>query len=262
MSIKSAILHNICYNQDLNCSIFCKVDDDLVTLLVVTLTCPWSKTKVPAAKSSWVHRKLHLLIELCKASGFSFPVVYMHVSFISLHTCWSCHVLVGRTGEVPLPAAARRRGGQEPAPTLCPAVHPQLLPGPPLGRRRVGKDQPPAEMNKKQEEIPTFPLRDSSGWSTPARTVLPPGLMGCSCAAAETSGRRWGWDFQGELSFPDRSRFSPSHAEMRIRAFKRGELNAQAVPIQCIRLTVSACDVPTGNWNPYRLDRYRTSSSA
>lgn len=45
MSINSAVLHIRCDNQHLNCSIFCKVDDDLVTLLVVTLTCPWFKTR-------------------------------------------------------------------------------------------------------------------------------------------------------------------------------------------------------------------------
>lgn len=71
-------------------------------------------------KSSWVHRKLHLLIELCKGSGFSFPVVYTRVSFIPLHTCWSCHILVGRTREVPLHVTALWLGGQEPAPALLP----------------------------------------------------------------------------------------------------------------------------------------------
>lgn len=50
MSINSAILHIICYNEDLNCSIFCKVDDNLVALLVVTLTRPWSKIACPCSE--------------------------------------------------------------------------------------------------------------------------------------------------------------------------------------------------------------------
>lgn len=50
VSLNSAVLHIQCYNQDLNCSIFCKVDDDLVTLFVVTLTCPWFKTRGPCSE--------------------------------------------------------------------------------------------------------------------------------------------------------------------------------------------------------------------
>lgn len=131
-------------------------------------------------KSSWVHRKPSWLVGLCKAAGFSFPVASMCVCLISLHTCWSCHVLGGgrQTCEDPLPVAALWLGGQEPAPTLCPAVHPQLLLGPPLGCRRMGKGQLPTEINKKQKEIPAFPLWDFSGWSTPVWSAHSWGAVG------------------------------------------------------------------------------------
>jgi len=126
MSINSAILPIMCYNQDVNCSIFCKVVDDLAMFLVVTLTCPWSKTTGPCSEILLSLQQTPFAQSCVKLLVFPFPVVYVPVSFTSLRA-WGARV------RSPCLCQLCSWVGRSLPPSPCRAVQPQLLLGHPWG---------------------------------------------------------------------------------------------------------------------------------
>lgn len=120
MIINNAILHIVCYNQDLNCSVFCKVDDNLTmnafgcsSWLVLDIKSTGLRSKILSNP-----QKTAFACRAVQSFWFFFPVVYMCASLISLHTCWSCRALLGRTREVPLLVEARWAGACSHPPAL------------------------------------------------------------------------------------------------------------------------------------------------